>query len=140
MANKYDLKTWMIKTAASGTLTNIGGTIDSGKTRFLTYLKVEKSDPVGSGCGSTIEVLIASQTAATTPTAAVVSAGAKLPIRIARASAATTVGNYPHNVMREMPDSPSLEHPLMSVTGSGWMSLIVRSGPAMCVFATYYDE
>ncbi len=140
MANRHNLKTWMIKTAASGTLTNIGGTIDSGKTRFLTYLKVEKSDPVGSGAGSTVEVLIASQTAATTPTAAVVSAGAKLPIRIARVSAVTGVCNYPHPHTRTMPGKPSLEHPLMSVTGSGWMSLIVRSGPAMCVFATYYDE
>lgn len=140
MANKYDLKTWKIATAVSGTLTNIGGTITDGKTRFLTYLRVENVGPVGSACGTGLAVLIGSQTAATTPTATSVSAGGKLPIRFPKVTGVTALNTFALSPEKAIPAVPSIEHPILSVTGSGWMSLIVRSGPSAGIFAEYYDE
>lgn len=150
MANKYDLKSVYISNIAniSGTF-SIGELIPAGKTRFLTYLRVERAGAVTSAA-----TLITGMSAivASTPIAGThascemsdVSGGALMPLHLAGITAASGAGGLPNAVFaNQIPDRPEINHPLISVAGgaSAYMAVGVHAvAPAVKMFAQYYDE
>ena len=142
MANKYDLKTWngvaLSSTATGGaTGTNIGsGKIASGKTRFLTHIRVvRKNTTVGSAMtGAKVRI---GSTATSAPSTGNLVPASGMKMRVAMPSVASV--NDGANVVAVADIEGSLEHPILSVGGGGCMGLTV-SGSAVDVFAQYFDE
>lgn len=149
MPNKFDLQTWYCSGLASQTLTNIGGTIVSGKTRFVTFIRVIKPDVIMTAAltGACVEI---ASVATANASIAQISAGTKMRLHMPCISAA---GSYTPFVGKticfdDVPDKPDMDHPLFAVTGSNWCAVWSRSGNSAHVpnsaavvnlFATYYD-
>jgi hypothetical protein len=146
MANKYDLKTWvrqsLIGTATAGAAGNacIGSnTAATGKTRFLTYLRVTRR-AVASAMGS---MTIALGDATTSnPAASTVSAEANAKLLLLFPPANTVGAVCDAERVQEI--QGSIEHPIVAVAGGTYMGIAALScstgGSSFGVFATYYDE
>ena len=141
MANKYDLKTWngiaLASTSGGSAGTNVGSdAIASGKTRFLTYIRVVRKSMSPTGGASGVSVRIGSTATSAPSTGDLVPAsGLKMKVAMPSVDAASGVADVV--VVAEV--KGSLENPILSVGGSACMGLIV-SGPDVNVFAQYYDE
>jgi len=146
-ANVFDLKTQYESITANTSLTtHIGGRIPAGKTRFLTYIKIERgSQTVVETEVTGISALIGS-VAYSNATGLEMSVGALLGITLQTIAMSDESGvrNVPNGVfVRELPKNPGIDKPLLSVVGgaSSWMGLCVygADGPAGRVFAEYFD-
>jgi len=142
MANKYDLKTWVRRSLTVGTaaanLTGAAvgsGTADTGKTRFLTYIRVTRRTAVSALGSLTVGIGDATTTA---PAASTVFAAANLQAVInfpgAAASCVTPVA------FQEI--RGSIEHPIVSVAGGTYMGIGLEgtAGSSVALFAEYFDE
>lgn len=164
MANKYDLKTAIMSIAAGGEVfTTIGakvssGVIASGKTRFLTYIRINRTANVNvvtavtghsaadgggcmvcgvSGCNGAAS-FAAFTTIATALTEGMLAIG--LP-HVTGLSDGGTCRVPSEALVQSIPDRPDINHPILAVAGgSTLMGIYVPSGPACRIFAQYYDE
>jgi len=146
MANKYDLKTWvrqsLLGANLSAALSNavIGSdTAATGKTRFLTYLRVQRARiTVSSAQGSM--VVSVGECDTSIPSAASITTAANLKAELYFPGAAT--GVMPESgYVQEM--RGTIEHPIIAIAGGTYMGIAVGSaalGSAANVFAEYYDE
>jgi hypothetical protein len=157
MANKYDLKTAVMSIAADASvMTTIGakvgsGIIASGKTRFLTYIRIERTArclgaTVATGHSGNCMVCaitgISGAAKFATYTASTALSEAAMPFGLAPTQSNVSV---PMGITAAMyqntPDRPDIDHPLIAVGGgSSLMGIHVPSGPACRIFAQYYDE
>lgn len=147
MANKYDLTYQCESVSASISFcTHIGGLIPAGKTRFLTYLRVDRcahQPALTNITGQT--ALVASVAISNAALAQVSAATTKIPIYlqyVGMSSDSAVVSPPNGSFMKEIPENPDINKPLISVAGdtSAWMTLGVRSGPESRIYAAYYDE
>ena len=160
MANKYDLKTALMSVASDGAvMTTIGakvgsGIIASGKTRFLTYIRVNRTS-VASGMtavtgytdGGIIVCGLSSISGAAefgTYSAATAMTDGMLGISLQHVNMSDiSAPGMPPQValVQNIPDRPDIDHPILAVGGgSALMGVYVPSGPACRIFAQYYDE
>lgn len=148
MGNKFDLKTeWLRAGLTNQTYVSEigGGIVPEGKTRFLTYLRVERDKEIGVGDAvvSGIEIAIVSHTSCSSNAegynSMVSETFAKITLRITSISTAGTalraVGDLLHAEVEG-----SIDRPILSVAGGNYMLLGVASCPTATVFAQYYDE
>lgn len=148
MANIFDLQTTAQSNTGSATHHfNIGGAIPAGKTRFLTYVRIEKNAQKALNTGvSGITCLIAGvEYSNASGTEISASSRAKLPLYVQgvnMSSDSAPAGMPNESWMKEIPDNPDITHPLIAVTGgaSSWMAVQIYSGAASRFFAVYYDE
>jgi len=146
MANKYDLKTWVRQSLLgpnlSAALSNavIGSdTADAGKTRFLTYLRVQRARiTVSSAQGSM--VVSVGECDTSIPSGASIMAAANLKAELYFPGAAT--GVMPETgYVQEL--KGTIEHPIISVAGGTYLGVHVGTaalGSVANIFAQYYDE
>ena len=144
MANKYDLKTWVKRglTASStaSNSTNIGGSVvPTGLTRFLTYIRVNRTglDPNKTAANSLVIGIGETGTASTTAATLLAAAYLKLPITFARISKTTSLDQV---LVQEM--QGSIEHPILSIAAGnyGGIAASKTNGETVDIFAQYYDE
>lgn len=142
MANKFDLKTQLWRTGGATLSTNIGTTaVPTGKTRFLTFIRVERlGNIISGGNGATVlEVAVASRETGTTDLAddfvSIASAYGKL---ILKTASIISAQNLPDNVFtKEL--QRTIENPILSVAGSNYMILAIEESASASVFAQYFD-
>ena len=153
MANKYDLKT-VYRSITSGSsgpvyiVTNDISTtsaVPAGKTRFLTYIRLERNAPASIGSLTTgYNGVIASLATASNVTsyASAVSGGGKLSVDLLAVNASTgsAVGLPEASLRCVVPKRPSMDNPILSVAGGSCMVFYHSSGPAVHLYAQYYDE
>ena len=140
MTNKFDLDTYMLNNDAVSMISNIGGQIPVGKTRFLTYIRVERfATDVDAAIDLTdIEVAVGS---CVTGAADIVNAGsvasyhAKLILKI---ESAATVDMELDSFRKEV--RGSADNPILSVAGGNYMLVAFRESASAAVFAQYFDE
>lgn len=145
MANKYDLKTVVANVGVASGLTNIGTNIPAGKTRFLTYIRLERS-VVGRASTLTGVTGMVVSVAESDLKVSELSAGTALVFGLAGVSAeAGSCCNVPDiGYVNSIPDRPDVNHPILSMVGAGstWMTFATISavGATASLFAQYYDE
>jgi len=146
MANIHDLKTVAISiTVGTSMSTNIGGNIPTGKNRFLTFLRVERTSAIlrtTALSGSTFNVGSHAHSGASNPDISSIRA---FGLRMYETEASHTSHNHMYPVkafMNQFPESPNINHPLCVVAGgaSSYMMLSrANSGCQVLAFAQYYD-
>jgi len=144
MTNKFDLDTYMLNNDAVSMISNIGGQIPVGKTRFLTYIRVERfATDVDAAIDLTdIEVAVGS---CVTGAADIVNAGsvasyhAKLILKIVSISTeGARIKLDPVLVRNEV--KGSIEEPILSVAGGNYMPIaVVGECASAMLFAQYFD-
>jgi len=152
MANKFDIKT-MIGSATVGASSchQIGSAIPTGKTRFLTYIRVERAGKIATDTSVpilSVAVGSVSDSAAAHATAlgvSNVSAGGLLWLGLAgiTRTAANADPLADHVFINHIPDRPDVDHPILSLAGTATNFMMVgvkASGAAATIFAQYYDE
>lgn len=148
MANKFDLNTVTSQAAAGATNTfNIGGLIPAGKTRFLTYIRIDRtaSPPVGTRASGTSGLVAGSTAFYVAASVTNASAARKLAINLPAIVMSTNSGarGLPNIAfVNAIPETPDMNNPLISIAGgtSSYMCVSVKAGPANRIFAQYYDE
>lgn len=147
MANIHDLKTWYNSTSSAASLaTNIGGNIATGKTRFLTYIRIERSEIASNGAISLsgTSFLVGSH-AHSSVSFNDMTGVANFAIALAELeqSSLEKNANIPDNVLSiHFPGTPDMNSPICQVTGgsSSYMMLCrSNAGPQTRIFAQYYD-
>jgi len=143
MANKYDLKTWVKVSLAATTdaATNIGSSVvPTGKTRFLTYIRVQRKDAAVSSIPVKSLLIGIGSIATSKPTGASImkATALKMPIHFPAASGTGAVLDSP--IIQEI--RGSIDHPILTVAGGSFMGIAASDTAAekACVFAQYYDE
>jgi len=141
MANKHDLKSWLFTSTAAlaSNTTNIGSQVASGKTRFLTHIRVDRTAQILNISDFTeVEMFLATQTTGSSflSTLGDVKAVAQLAQVIPAASADTSV-QAAVKYVKEM--RGTIEQPLLTISGGSTL-VVGMSSAAMAVFAQYYDE
>jgi len=146
MANIHDLKTEAISIAVGASMsTNIGGNIPTGKSRFLTFLRVERTSAIlrtTALSGSTFNVGSHANSAADAGDISTIRAfGLRLHYTEINTQACQAM--YPAKAfVNQSGNRPNINHPLCVVAGgaSSYMMLARDiSGPQVLVFAQYYD-
>ena len=141
MANKYDLKTWnavgLASAAAGAKGTNIGGAaVAAGKNRFLTYIRVTRAELAECSICTAAGLQVGSVTTGAASTPSVVS-GRKVKVGMPYRTGVSNLRLVDADVLQEI--RGTIEQPILSVAGSGWMGLFV-SGATVDVHAQYFDE
>ena len=152
MANKHDLQYMFASSVASNAATNIGGAIAAGKTRFLTYIRVTKTDDATYAYASTAggHVVVAPHSAVASGQVTDFWASRTLGIVLPNISACSDAG-YPAEALQQaIPRTPNMDHPILSVAGGASSYMLVGNGErstvalaSVCmvdIFAIYYDE
>ena len=145
MANKYDLVTFYQSMASTGsTPISIGGAVPAGKTRFVTYARVAKTENIKvSDCSGLTGVLgVASNLTALSAisTIAATVSGTVLTLGLAETSGASATGIPNLALMNQCPDRPDMDHPLLSVGSGKYLYYGRPKVPAASIFVQYYDE
>jgi len=141
MGNKFDLQSfWFVSTAALATnTTNIGSQVADGKTRFLTHIRIERTQFFEQPSAITeVEVFLATQTTGSSfiSSLANVKAVAQLDLGMPPASDGTTL----QAIIRDSAEMKgTVEQPLLTISGGSTLVLGMGSA-AVSVFAQYYDE
>ena len=153
MPNKHDLKTVFQSLTANAedavVIAEVStvSAVPTGKTRFLTYLKIERTLGISAEDGATgltaVMASVATASNLSSPASAVVAG--KLYAGLAGVSASTVSTFVPivdASVKVEIPETgPDMENPIISVAGGSCMVLHVNDGgPAAQLIAQYYDE
>lgn len=145
MANKFNLETVMtVNGAAASAVISIGTAVAAGKTRFLTYLKIERSARMSGGevTGATAAIVSAAETAAGLTYSEI--STFKMPLQLhalSNTSGISGINNPGILAEAKIPNKPNMNHPICAVTGgaSSYMVLAINSGPATRIFAQYFD-
>ena len=147
MANKYDLMSFYASNTANAShATHIGGLIPAGKTRFLTYIRIERATAVSLASLITGVTALIGSVAYSNATGVEVSAGVLMALHLQNVSNAvgsSIMGIEEASYRTQIPDRPDIDHPILAVAGgaSNWMQLcVIGTGPGTTVFAQYYDE
>lgn len=147
MSNVFDLKTVVTQLSSGVTgAQSIGGRVPTGKTRFLTYLKIERISRI-PGTTATVLTGVVASVAESAPgiTTSEISAvrlfGFTLP-GMSSGSGASGLGHCDAFAEVEIPKTPNMDHPVAKVEGgaSSFMVFALSSGPSARVMAQYYDE
>ena len=144
MANKWDLKSVIVTAVGDEAPSAIGSKIPEGKTRFVTYIRTRRIG-ANKSCLTAVDLIvasvpIASAASSTSLALTAISAGKKLVVNMPKVTGATNLIDG-RGVTEDIPNTPSLEHPIMSVTGEGWLAAIkTTAGAALSLFVNYYDE
>ena len=141
MANKFDLKTKTVLTDAS-IVTNLGGAIATGKTRFLTFIQVKRATPLmDTGVDQeSIEVAVACHATDGCTHESLASEGdyAKLVLHTASiATAGCDLDICDGALVNKI--KGSIENPILSVVGPNYMTLSSGSTVTVAIFAQYFD-
>jgi len=147
MANIFDLKTVVTQLSSGVTgAQSIGGRVPTGKTRFLTYLKLERISRIPGTTATVLTGVVASVAESapgitTSEISAVRLLGFTLP-GMSSGSGASGLGHCDAFAELEIPKTPNMNHPIAKVTGgaSAFMVFALSSGPSARVMAQYYDE
>lgn len=146
MANKYDLKTWvrqsLVGPATQSALSNMcigSNTAATGKTRFLTYIRVQRS----AITLSTLTSLIVGISDATTsiPSGSTIFATGNQKLNFYFPSAVSAPAGNIAGMVQEI--RGTIDHPIIAVAGGTYMGIGVGTGAlgsSVGVFAEYYDE
>ena len=151
MANKHDLQYVYASGVASNAATNIGGAIAAGKTRFLTYIRVSRSGGASMGASTNGgHVVVAPHSAVASGQVTDFWASRTLAVVLPNASAASNASLANKAIVQEIPRTPNMDHPILSVAGGASSYMVVGNGEASTValaaidevdiFAIYYDE
>ena len=147
MTNKYDLETKLFNISGDASvLTYIGtGQIPTGKTRFLTYIRVERITNVTPGAAGVTGMFVA---VASSPTivagidaigslaGSLMTTFGKLPLSIATI---LTMSHIPKDALT-MEVKGTIKEPILSVAGTKYMMLGSPEDTAsVAVFAQYFD-
>jgi len=116
-------------------------TADTGKTRFLTYIRVNRKGISLSSMTSLVFGVGSVTTSAPTGTNVVSTTGLKLHFYFPAVSISGT-GVMIGEAMVKQEVRGSIEHPIISVAGGTYMGVAAGStaGQIADVFAVYYDE
>jgi len=144
MANKYDLKTAVaVVGGASSGVYNIGTNIENGKTRFLTYIRLERNAATSTVNVTGLTAMVVS-TAKSDMSVSNLSAGTALVMGLPAISGTSASGVPEIAFVNCIPDRPDVDHPILSMIGAGstWMTFAPISSPGVeaLLFAQYYDE
>jgi len=147
MANKHDLKYQLESVTAGASLsTHIGGRIPAGKTRFLTYLRVEHRIHIAEGSDVTgVSVLIGS-VAGSDAAYTTISAGRMLGLflnSVSMSNDSSAQELLDEHLLQQLPKNPDMGAPLLSKVGgaSSWLMIgVPRSCAESTVLAAYFDE
>ena len=151
MANKHDLKT-VYQSLSGGTedavvIAEVStvSAVPTGKTRFLTYLKLDRQ--AIASCGSLVTALsgqIASvATASNLSSYASAVVNGKLTVTLQGCNASVESSAIaPNAALRKIiPRKPSRDNPILSVAGGSCMVFHTdNTGCTAHLFAQYYDE
>ena len=145
MANKYDLKTWAKLNLTTATVagTNIGsGVVPTGKTRFLTYIRVQRTGTTITSLAVGSMLLAIASIATSKPTAASALKATALLLPIHLPGASKTLGEGMLDQVYSQEIRGSIENPILSVGGGAFMGIMgsKTAGKTADVFAQYYDE
>ena len=148
MGNKWDLKTVLAidsmgKAGTPSTVTNIGGAIASGKTRFLTYIRVERRTPlISDDTNLGMEAAVGSHTTAVdvSMTYASVAAADVARLILVSPDVSALSGYVGSEAVLRNEVRGDIEHPILSVAGPNYMVLGICSSATAMVFAEYFDE
>lgn len=140
MANKYDLKTWIRRSLVGSSLGACVGsdTAATGKTRFLTYIRVNRKG-VGLSTAASLVVGVGSVTTSQpTGTNVLSTTGLLVHMQFPEVVSAIHAGGV--GTIQEI--RGSIDHPIVSVAGGGYMGVAAGSTAAAIadVFCQYYDE
>ena len=143
MANKYDLKTWIRRSLVGSSLGACVGsdTAATGKTRFLTYIRVNRRAVTMSGMVSLVVGVGSVTTSQPTGTNVLSVTGLKTHFEFpAWSVSVTTVTVTERMLVQEV--RGSIDQPIVSVAGGTYMGVAAGStaGQIADVFAEYYDE
>ena len=143
MANKFDLVSFHQSMDTNTKMAySIGGAVPAGKTRFVTFVRIELTEEVQSNSSGVTGVLgVASNLTALSAISAIatVLSGAAIPMHLAEASGANP-GFIDKQIMNQMPDRPDMDHPLLSVGAGKYLYYGLTDAPAASIFVQYYDE
>ena len=145
MANKFDLVSYyQSMTDDTKMAYSIGGAVPAGKTRFVTYIRIERTEEAyPSDCSGLTGVLgVASNLTALSAVSAIaaVLSGAVLEAGLAQMSAGSGVSLSPLCMMNQIPDRPNMDHPLLSLGSGKYLYYGLTKAPAASIFVQYYDE
>jgi hypothetical protein len=145
MANKYDLKTWvrqsLVAAATNGALSGAvvgSSTAATGKTRFLTYIRVTRKSIMTAAANSLLIGI--GDTTVSTPCASTVLGASYGKLLVFFPGAATCCSP---DIAYAQEIHGSIEHPIIAVAGGTYMGIAGASGStgsSVGVFAQYYDE
>ena len=144
MATKHDIVTFFksITTDAKAAV-SIGGAVPTGKTRFVTYARIERTERVISGFSGLTGLLCEAPNKTTLSSissyASAVSVG-KLQLNLAGCSASSHAAIPDIGMVNQVPDRPDVDHPLLSIAGGKYMYFAVPKIPAASLFVQYFDE
>jgi len=144
MTNNFDLNTHLLRNGTVSMISNLGAVIPAGKTRFLTYIRVERLKSVGVGSSATaIDVVVGS---CVTGAADIVNAGSvasyhhKLTLKIASVTTAG-IAIQPNEMLLRNEIKGSIEEPILNVAGGNYMMVaVIGECASAVVFAQYFDE
>ena len=146
MANKFDLEYQFESVTAGASLsTHIGGRIPTGKTRFLTYLRVDKRIHIQEGSDLTGVSLLIGSVAASDAAYTTISAGRMLGLFLNSVSMSNDSGTQDildEHLRQQLPKEPDMKSPLVSKVGgaSSWLMIgVPRSCAASTILAAYFD-
>lgn len=146
MANKYDLVN-VVVSAHGSDVYNIGGAVPSGKTRFLTYIRISKRDisPVAATIASGCTGIVCCEAQTAVDLTYCQCSNIKLPLMLHGCYSSDQQGTraLPDVVLENsIPKRPNMDNPIIAVTGGAAtvaMVVALNSGPTCRIFAQYYD-
>jgi len=146
MANKFDLVYWHQSVTASESFTStIGGLIPAGRSRFLTFLRIERAPNQVVDTAMTAFTGMIGSVAFSNATCTEASAGRLINIYLHGVGMSTDsmVMTPPDDAyVAQIPELPHIEHPIVRVAGgtSSWMMFAAHTGTTANIYAIYYDE
>lgn len=147
MANKYDLQYWHQSITGSQSFSStIGGLIPAGRSRFLTFLRIERAENPAVATNVTGLTGLVASVSLSNATCTEASAGRLFNIYlhgVAMSNDSAVVTPPDETFVIQIPEEPHIEHPIVRVAGgaSSWMMFASYSTCAQAhVYATYYDE
>ena len=146
MANKHNLVTFFQSMVSTGsTPISIGGAVPTGKTRFVTFVRVSKTEEVLASATSGLTGVLGVATDLTRMSAistiAATLSGTVLTLGLAGVSAASAAGAVPAAVfVNQCPTRPNMNPPIVSVGSGKYLYYGRPKIPAASLFVQYYDE
>lgn len=146
MANKYDLVT-VVASAQGSDVYSIGGAVPAGKTRFLTYIRINKIDvsPAVATIASASTGIVCCEAQTAVDLSYSQCSNIKLPIMLHGCYSSDGQGAraLPDVLLENsIPKRPNMDNPIIAVTGGAAtvaMVVALNSGPQVQILAQYYD-
>lgn len=118
----------------TGSAVAIGSSVAAGKTRYVTYIRINQS----AGTKNVGSKIWFCSTAASSTASTTAAANTAMKLMVLIPSAVGAVKNL------EIPSKPDTENPLFTIAASKWLSVRtskLQLGSASCsIFVQYYDQ